>query len=141
MVVGAEFEERSTSLCLIEIVVKSTVLKAFAHDRVEAPILSAPATAAAHGRRRPEHAQPAETSHRCQFCGKVRTGSTAMAKKTTATTTPRRRSQARKAQSFTARRSARTVARPHWKQVLERNLIREGYSPDEAKELVALSAA
>jgi hypothetical protein len=31
--------------------------------------------------------------------------------------------------------------RESWKKVFERNLIREGFSPAEAKELVALSAS
>jgi hypothetical protein len=34
----------------------------------------------------------------------------------------------------------RTGRREGWKKVLERNLILEGYSPAEAKELVAISA-
>lgn len=34
----------------------------------------------------------------------------------------------------------RTSRREGWKKVLERNLILEGYSPTEAKELVAISA-
>jgi len=46
-----------------------------------------------------------------------------------------RRKPARK--SVAAKRSGR---RESWKKVLERNLILEGLSPAEAKELVAISA-
>lgn len=35
----------------------------------------------------------------------------------------------------------RSVRRESWKKVLERNLILEGLSPAEAKELVKISAA
>ena len=55
-----------------------------------------------------------------------------MASKTAATNGTHRRSPARK--SVGAKRSAR---RESWKKVFERNLVREGYSPAEAKEIVA----
>lgn len=60
-----------------------------------------------------------------------------MASKTAAANGSRQRAPARKA----------AVAKPgkkkdprYWKKALERNLILEGYSPAEAKELVAISA-
>ena len=43
-----------------------------------------------------------------------------------------------------ARKSAgakRSIRRESWKKALERNLLREGFSPAEAKELVEISAA
>jgi hypothetical protein len=43
--------------------------------------------------------------------------------------------------TVSARQSPRAATSRNWKKVLERNLIREGYSPVEAKELVAISAA
>jgi len=55
-----------------------------------------------------------------------------MASKTAATNGKHRRSPARKSDG--AKRSAR---RESWKKVFERNLVREGYSPAEAKEIVA----
>ena len=58
-----------------------------------------------------------------------------MARKTAASNGTHRRKPARK--SAGAKRSAR---RESWKKVLERNLILEGLSPAEAKELVAISA-
>ena len=36
--------------------------------------------------------------------------------------------------------AAKKPRRPSWKKVLEKNLILEGLSPAEARELVALSA-
>jgi hypothetical protein len=59
-----------------------------------------------------------------------------MANKTAGTNRSRRRTPARKTISV-----KRSVRRESWKKVLERNLIREGFSPAEAKELVAISAA
>jgi hypothetical protein len=58
-----------------------------------------------------------------------------MANKTAATNGTRRRSPARKSG---AKRSARHES---WKKVFERNLVRVGYSPAEAKELVELAAS
>jgi len=58
-----------------------------------------------------------------------------MANKTAATNGTRRRSPVRKS---AAKRSAR---REGWKKVFERNLVRVGYSPAEAKELVELAAS
>ena len=58
-----------------------------------------------------------------------------MASKTLVTNGTHRRKPARK--SGVAKRPAR---REGWKKVLARNLILEGYSPAEAKELVAISA-
>ena len=58
-----------------------------------------------------------------------------MAKKTAATNGTHRRKSARK--TVAAKRTGR---REGWKKVLERNLILEGLSPAEAKELVAISA-
>jgi hypothetical protein len=58
-----------------------------------------------------------------------------MPNKTAATNGTRRRSPSRKSG---AKPRAR---RESWKKVLERNLILEGLSPAEAKELVALAAA
>jgi hypothetical protein len=58
-----------------------------------------------------------------------------MASKTAATNGTRKRKPARK--TVPAKRSGR---REGWKKVLERNLILVGYSPAEAKELVAISA-
>lgn len=58
-----------------------------------------------------------------------------MAKKTATTNTAQQRRPARKAAP-----AKRTGRREGWKKVLERNLILEGYSPAEAKELVAISA-
>jgi len=55
-----------------------------------------------------------------------------MASKTAATNGTHRRSPARK--SGVAKRPPR---RESWKKVFERNLVREGYSPAEAKEIVA----
>ena len=55
-----------------------------------------------------------------------------MASKAATTNGPRRRSPARK--SVGAKQPAR---RESWKKVFERNLVREGYSPAEAKEIVA----
>jgi len=59
-----------------------------------------------------------------------------MASKTAATNNTHRRNPARK--SVGAKRSAR---RESWKKVFERNLVRVGYSPAEAKEIVADVAA
>jgi hypothetical protein len=61
-----------------------------------------------------------------------------MANKTARRVDPRR-SPVRK--TAPAKRAGYIEATPHWRKALERNLIREGYSPAEAKELVALSAA
>ena len=58
-----------------------------------------------------------------------------MANKTAATNGTRRRIPARKSG---AKRPAR---RESWKRVFERYLVKEGYSPAEAKELVEISAA
>ena len=58
-----------------------------------------------------------------------------MASKTAATNGTKRRKPTPK--PVTAKRSGR---RDSWKKVLERNLILEGISPAEAKELVAISA-
>jgi hypothetical protein len=58
-----------------------------------------------------------------------------MASKTAATNGSHRRKPARK--PVGEKRSGR---RETWKKVLERNLILEGISPAEAKELVALAA-
>jgi hypothetical protein len=58
-----------------------------------------------------------------------------MARKPAATNGTHRRKPVRK--PVAARRSGR---RESWKKVLERNLILEGLSPAEAKELVAISA-
>ena len=58
-----------------------------------------------------------------------------MASKTATTNGTHRPKPARK--SAGTKRSAR---RESWKKVLERNLILEGISPAEAKELVALAA-
>jgi hypothetical protein len=58
-----------------------------------------------------------------------------MASKAAAMNGTHRRKPARK--SVAAKRSGR---RESWKKVLERNLILEGLSPAEAKELVAISA-
>lgn len=58
-----------------------------------------------------------------------------MASKTAATNGTKRRKPAHK--PVAAKRSGR---RESWKKVLERNLILEGISPAEAKELVALAA-
>jgi len=58
-----------------------------------------------------------------------------MARKTATTNGTHRRKPARK--SVAAKRPGR---RESWKKVLERNLILEGISPAEAKELVALAA-
>ncbi|HTS62580.1 MAG TPA: hypothetical protein VMH28_11185 [Candidatus Acidoferrales bacterium] len=58
-----------------------------------------------------------------------------MANKTAPTDGTRRRSPARKS---SAKRPAR---RESWKKVFERYLVKEGYSPAEAKELVEISAA
>jgi len=58
-----------------------------------------------------------------------------MADKTAAANGTRRRSPARKSG---ARRSTR---RESWKKVFERNLVRVGYSPAEAKEIVVDFAA
>jgi len=58
-----------------------------------------------------------------------------MAGKTAAKNGKNRRKTARK--PVVAKRSGR---RESWKKVLERNLILEGFSPAEAKELVALAA-
>jgi hypothetical protein len=55
-----------------------------------------------------------------------------MAGKTAATNGTHRRSPARKAGG--AKRSARPES---WKKVFERNLVRVGYSPAEAKEIIA----
>ena len=55
-----------------------------------------------------------------------------MASKTAATNGPRRRSPARK--SVVVKQPAR---RESWKKVFERHLVRAGYSPAEAKEIVA----
>lgn len=62
-----------------------------------------------------------------------------MANKTAATNGSRRRTPARK--TVGTKQSRRAPDRRYWKKALERNLIREGYSPAEAKELVAISAA
>jgi len=59
-----------------------------------------------------------------------------MADKTARTNGSRRRTPVRK--SVGVKRSAR---RESWKKVFERNLIRVGYSPSEAKELVELAAS
>ena len=59
-----------------------------------------------------------------------------MASKTAATNGTHRRSPARK--SVGTQRRAR---RESWKKVFERNLIRVGYSPAEAKEIVQDFAA
>ena len=59
-----------------------------------------------------------------------------MANKTAPSNGSRRRTPARK--TVGVQRSGR---RESWKKVLERNLVREGFSPTEAKELVAISAA
>jgi hypothetical protein len=61
-----------------------------------------------------------------------------MANRMAGTSGQRRPSTARK--TAPAKRNGQTTIRATWKRVLERNLIREGYSPAEAKELVALSA-
>ena len=58
-----------------------------------------------------------------------------MARKIASTNGTHRRKPARK--SVVAKPSVR---RESWKKVLERNLILEGISPAEAKELVALAA-
>ena len=58
-----------------------------------------------------------------------------MARKTASTNGRHRRKPARK--SVVAKPSGR---RESWKKVLERNLILEGISPAEAKDLVALAA-
>ena len=55
-----------------------------------------------------------------------------MASKTAPASGTQRRSPARK--SGAAKRAPR---RESWKKVFERNLVREGYSPAEAKEIVA----
>ena len=55
-----------------------------------------------------------------------------MASKTAATSGTHRRGPARKPAG--AKRSPR---RESWKKVFERNLVRVGYSPAEAKEIVA----
>jgi hypothetical protein len=57
-----------------------------------------------------------------------------MASKTAANGTKRRKPTSK---PVVAKRSGR---RESWKKVLERNLILEGISPAEAKELVAISA-
>jgi len=59
-----------------------------------------------------------------------------MASKTAAANGTHRRKPARK--SVAAKQSGR---RESWKKVFERNLVRVGYSPAEAKELVELAAA
>jgi hypothetical protein len=59
-----------------------------------------------------------------------------MVSKTAATNGTHRRKLARN--PVAAKRPAR---RESWKKILERNLILEGLSPAEAKELVALAAA
>jgi hypothetical protein len=59
-----------------------------------------------------------------------------MAGKTAATNGTHRRKPARK--SVATKRPSR---RESWKKVLERNLILEGLSPADAKELVRISAA
>jgi hypothetical protein len=59
-----------------------------------------------------------------------------MANKTARTNGSRGRTPARKTVG-----AKRSVRRESWKKVLERNLILEGLSPAEAKELVALSAS
>jgi hypothetical protein len=58
-----------------------------------------------------------------------------MAKKTAPSNGTRRASTAR---TTAAKRSGR---RESWKKVFERYLVKEGYSPAEAKELVEISAA
>jgi len=58
-----------------------------------------------------------------------------MARKPAATNGTHRRKPAPKAAA-----AQRTGRREGWKKVLERNLILEGLSPAEAKELVAISA-
>ena len=67
---------------------------------------------------------------------KLKAGDGAMVVSKTARTNGTRRAS-------TARRTAakRSGRRESWKKVLERNLVREGFSPAEAKELVAISAA
>jgi hypothetical protein len=62
-----------------------------------------------------------------------------MANRTAGMRGQRSRSMTRK--TAPAKRNGQTTGRATWKRVLERNLIREGYSSAEAKELVALSAA
>ena len=69
-------------------------------------------------------------------CDKVGAGDGSMPGKTAATNGTHQRKPARK--SAGAKRPGR---RESWKKVLERYLIEEGYSPAEAKELVAISAA
>jgi hypothetical protein len=60
-----------------------------------------------------------------------------MASKTTQTNGQRRRSTARK--TVGAKKPRRPDPR-YWKKALERNLIREGLSRAEARELVAIAA-
>jgi hypothetical protein len=62
-----------------------------------------------------------------------------MANKTARTNGSRRRAPARK--TVGASKTRRAPDPRYWKKALERNLIREGYSRAEAKELVAISAA
>jgi hypothetical protein len=62
-----------------------------------------------------------------------------MASKAAQTNGSHRRGPARKTVGAKPSRCATTSR--SWRKVLERNLIREGYSPAEAKELVAISAA
>ena len=59
-----------------------------------------------------------------------------MAKKTAPTNGAHRRKPARKAAG-----AKPSVRREGWKKVFERYLVKEGYSPAEAKELVEISAA
>jgi len=59
-----------------------------------------------------------------------------MASKTPATNGTQRRKPARKSAG-----AKRTGRRESWKKVFERNLVRVGYSPAEAKELVELAAS
>ena len=61
-----------------------------------------------------------------------------MANKTAPKNGSRRRAPARK--TVAAKKSRRPDPR-YWKRAFERNLIREGFSKAEAKELVALAAA
>jgi hypothetical protein len=61
-----------------------------------------------------------------------------MATKTAGASKPQRRKAAPKAAA--TKRTNGAKRRPNWKRLLEQNLILEGYSKAEAKELVALSA-
>jgi len=68
-------------------------------------------------------------------CDKAETGDGVMAANKIAATNATRRGPARKSGA------KRTGRRESWKKVFERNLIRVGYSPAEAKEIVVDFAA